>query len=231
MQDDGKETATVTVPGLSGYAASALRAGLRIVPVDAKGRVQPQVTISPTGVAYDPALQSLTLTFPSLAKLGISKVAATGNGLDLSLAACDRSRRLCPDLDDGNAVVSFVAHVATAASTGAKPASFTLSAAARAIVIDGDTGRGQLTLRIAKLPAGETALLALPSGADTLASSDAGGAALARTADGYSIAQNGTFTFAFANLLDRDAVTFTAQEVKGGAKLGTTSLTLPVRRR
>jgi hypothetical protein len=226
VQDDGKDNATVLITGISGYSPGSLRPVLHIVPVDDKGRSQSLVTVPVQAAGYDASARSLTLTFPSLAKLGIKKTAPNGNTLDISPTACDETKRNCPTLDGARSAVSYVAHMVATTPASKKPAAFTMAPAAPTIVIQKDgEGLGHAAIVVTKLPKGNTAAIAV-AGAEVLSAVNSAGVALSLSDDGYGITSNGTYTFALRGLRDDSNVTFTGQELKNGSKLGTTPLSV-----
>lgn len=226
LQDDGKEVATAVVSGLGGYTAGSLKATLRITPLDAAGKAQSLVVVPAQAMAFDPAMQALTLTFPSLAKLGLRKTSSSGSSLELALAPCDRARRLCPALNGAAGAASYAVRVVAASAAAAKSAGFSLTAATPTIVIQKNSeGLGHAALKITKLATGRAAVLST-SGAEVLSVVDASGAIVPTTIDGHQVNQNGTYTFAFRGLRDDATVTITGQETSNGAKVGTTLVNL-----
>jgi hypothetical protein len=226
VMDDGKDNAIAVLNGIAGYSAGSLRPTLHVVPLDKNKKPQSVVIVPTQSAAFDNGSQALTLTFPSLTKLGITDTAIDGNTIDLALAPCDASKLLCPSFDKGQPSVSYVAHVVKATPNSTKPAAFTITAASPIVVIQKDSeGVGHASVTVAKLPATETATMAI-SGTDVQTATDAKGVALPLTSDGYTVSANGTYTFGFHNLSKDDVISFTGTEVKNGAKLGTTPLTL-----
>jgi hypothetical protein len=231
MTDDGKANAVVVLgnvrKGDAGLSARLIVKGAR-----ENGKPSRNLELAALNTVYDPLQETLKLTFPSPARLGVKTLAASGNRVVLSLKPCDQTQ-FCPRFE-GNAIEIFrsiaaVVPEAEAKSEAKAAAPFKL-AARNTVVVAGRDGIGTVVLVASKIPAGAKLLVDV-AGADVAAVTDAQGSAIVPEEGGYPIGADGRYGFRLFNLIDDSSVTFTAEGRKGNDTIGTTNATVRVRTR
>jgi len=227
--DDGSSNATVVLQGIVGYRPGSLIAHLDLpkpgAPKGSKMAID-YINIPPSSINYSPLAQTLTLTFPSLKKLGLS-VGSPNDVLVFAPMPCDPAT-LCPRLNGekagGNSYGLGVKYAALSSASNT-PAAFSLTSLSPTIVVKREA-TGYAQVKLSKLPKGETAVVNPSVGASSVI--DPTGTVVPLSDDGYVLKQNGVYIFNFGNLSAPGAVVFPAQEMKGTVKLGTANLTIPL---
>lgn len=77
LSDDGESPIKAVLGGVGGRSITELAAQLRLTPFDLKSGPGKEVDVSAQSLALDPVAHTLTLSFPSLKKLGIGCLAPT----------------------------------------------------------------------------------------------------------------------------------------------------------
>jgi hypothetical protein len=199
-----------------------------------------QVTLAAQALALDPVAHTLTMTFHSPAKAGVTALwpdpvgSPVSSTLAITQVNCSDDSTLCPEFTPVNLPVKLVAAAAGAGAAGASgssaPAGFTLVDGGNTLLVD-DTGAVSIPITINSVSPGITVNLNL-TGAAVVSLVGPGGTAILLSAQGYVLPVAGQYTLTLSNVPPGAMVTVTATSTKadpaGGPKpvtVGTTTHT------
>lgn len=220
LLDDGKTKAQLQLQTLSGNSASTLMASLNGMTAASPPDTGKKFSMPSQVTSLDPTTHLLTLSFPSLAQWGVSN--ATINNLKIEQISCS-TETLCPELEITNPI--SVVYTKAIDGKDATP-SFDFIQSTPQIVRT--NGNGTLSVKIAKLSAGETAQLTLSGPADIVSVKDDAGAAVPVVKSAYVVSKDSTILFTLTNLRDGVTLTVTAEGKKDGASTGKKTLNFVV---
>lgn len=249
IMDDGKDKAQIQLSGVTGDSARTLTARLVLA---AKG--MPDLAsrsndfpLAAQSIALDSSAHVLTLTFPSPAKWGLTKIDPEKSYLDIGRSCSPGST--CPNLRVSGAAcapgvrelkdaapparlacISYLA--AKPADAQSKPAetppSWKFSAIAAQIVADAG-GNGSVSVTIDKYDAARDGELTLTiEDVEARAVSLGGAASIPVANKQVKVPQNTTAAFQLFNLRPPATFTITAESKKDGKSTGSSKLTFTV---
>lgn len=241
VADDSSSPVQAALSGVSGNSTASLAAHLELV-VQPKDQKTIVVRVPAQNLSLDTTNHILNLTFPSIAKQGLSLAQpdpkkppeegstpyiVTGdprNGLAIEQIDCDPAKRLCPTLilpkDEAGKQKQLPLQFASAAKAEASPSLAIASTGGVVVVARDSTAALPVVIAVpktGKLPDGESITLSV-TGAGVVTASDASGGALGLGKGGYTLPKPGAYAFKLVNLIPGATVKISAQAMKKDGK-------------
>jgi hypothetical protein len=217
-----KTAAAKTAAAKAQVAADQAKAGAADAAADAsKGAPSSRpIRVAAQSIVLDTTNHLLTLSFPSLSKLGFRGAdERQPSAINISSVSCDEVRQLCPRIGKAD----IAAKIVLEAKADPNPGKVTLAANAGVLQVSrathGATPSGLVPVVVTSLPTGETAALTV-TGADVVQALDAAGKALQINKNGYVVSAAGTYALNLVNLVPGATVTVSVQGIKSGASDG-----------